>query len=183
MSCRSADQRRRSRSRCGNFISSAIRSVYIRTRSLWPRVRRSWTLRAPASTRIFSAAMTGASRMPLSFASCTRRARSLVLPALRATAILFGAWSGNTNVIFNNTASGSNRRANRSVTANTISGVPRTITHQPTVQPTPCGAANVRATMAAAMIDRATGTKNAVALTNVANDVRPRQRSGVLSAA
>jgi hypothetical protein len=41
----------------------------------------------------------------------------------------------------------------------------------------------VRATMAAAMIDRATGTKNAVALTNVANDVRPRQRSGVLSAA
>ena len=127
--------------------------------------------------------MTGASRMPLSFASCTRRAKSLVLPALRATAILFGAWSGNTNVIFNNTASGSNRRANRSVTANTISGVPRTITHHATVVMALCGAAKVRATMAAAMTERATGTKKAVALTIVDNHWWPRERSDVLSAA
>lgn len=183
MSCKSADQRSRSRSTCGSFISSAMRSVYIRTRSLWPRVRRSWTLSAPASTRIFSAAMTGASRIPWSFASCTRRARSLVLPALRATAIRFGAWSGKTSVIFNNTASGSNRRAIRSVTANTISGVPRTRTHHPTVMAAPCGLASVRATMAAAMTERPIGAKNAVVRTSVDNDWRPRHRSGALLAA
>jgi hypothetical protein len=37
--------------------------------------------------------------------------------------------------------------------------------------------------MAAAMIERATGTKNAVALTNVDSDWCPRHRSDALSAA
>jgi hypothetical protein len=40
----------------------------------------------------------------------------------------------------------------------------------------------VRATMAAAMTERAIGTKNAVALTSVDNDWRPRHRSGALPA-
>ena len=117
MSWRRADHRSRSRSPWGKLNSSAIKSVTARTRSEWPRVRRSCLFSEVAKAKICSAATDGSSLMPRSRASANFRSSALVLPALRATAIRVGALSGNTNVIFSRAASGRARRTTRAASA------------------------------------------------------------------
>ena len=158
-----------------------MRSVKTRTRSPWPRVNRSWALSAPARARIFSAATTGSSSTPWVRASSTRRARFRVLPDLRTTAKRLGARSGKTMVIFNNTASGSARRARRSVASITTVGTTSTVAHHPANQGAVRGLGRRCAVTVAATMDNVTGTTKTAPLTSPDSTGRPCHRSSALS--
>ena len=108
-SCNSAAQRSRSRSWVESFSWPATRSVNARTRSLCPRVFRSWAESAATSARICSAARTGSGSTPRSRASLIRISSLRTLPAPRAIAKREGARSGNTSESRNRTASGRKR--------------------------------------------------------------------------
>lgn len=157
MSWRSAAHRSRSRSSRGSFSADARRSVSTRTRSEWPRVFRSWALRAATSSRMRTAARVGSSSSPASRASRTRSSRVVVDPTRRATANRDGARSGNSIVSWSSTASGSSRRANRSTAHAVRAEAANRPAHHRTTRP-PSGLGTARDRRAATPTPAAMGT-------------------------
>ena len=161
MSWSSAAHARRSASWDSRPSSSATSMLSARTRSEWPRVRRSWLFKAATSaSKLVTAFASLVAARPV--AASSAHARSLrTLPLRSATPKREGARSGNTNVIRRSAARGSARRASRSIAHKASVEAPR-MTASHTTTRTPDGRDTVR------LVATPTATEAAIGKTRTA---------------
>ena len=174
MSWTSPAQCNLSRSPFGRWSSSPIINVYARTRSVCPRVLRSWLFRAPARDTSRSAASwkSGWSTSPAS------RARSSWRSVLvrRATLNRDGAWSGKTSDRLNSATSGITLRITRSVAASTTVEARVRPTHHSATPNHPAGRGTSRLTIATNTTDSTIGVSRTIALSVIASTGRSAHR-------
>src|SRR5438552_3502939 len=152
-------------------------SLRARTRSECPLVRRSWVVRAVASTRIVSAARltSPSSWLAGTFALASSRRRSD--PARKANRAREGVWSGKASERRSRATRGSTRSSCRTATPTARTEAPRAPTHQRGTSNPPAGRGTSQLIRPAAPTPTTSGTATIATLTSNAARGRGSHRA------